>query len=128
MADDADITAERDEREAPLRLSASRRFEGRPSNGECHWCHAPIRPMLRYCDVDVNGHVNNTRAGDWICDMLGPERLKGRPIRHLVINYSREITGGDPVDLSLTLRDDRFSMACRRDGDLLLCCGGELGL
>ena len=60
--------------------------------------------------------------------MLGPERLKGRPIRHLVINYSREITGGDPVDLSLTLRDDRFSMACRRDGDLLLCCGGELGL
>lgn len=83
---------------------------------------------LHYCDVDVNGHVNNTRSGDWICDMLGPERLKGRPVRHLVINYSREIREGDPVDLSLTLRDDRFSMACRRDGELLLCCGGELGL
>ena len=27
---------------------------------------------LHYCDVDVNGHVNNTRAGDWVCDMLGP--------------------------------------------------------
>lgn len=63
MADDVDITAERDEREAHLRLSASRRFEGPPANGECHWCHAPIRPMLRYCDIDCrDDHERKMRA------------------------------------------------------------------
>lgn len=83
---------------------------------------------LHYCDFDVNQHVNNTRCGDWVCDMLGEEALKGRPIRHLVCNYSREILPGAPVELSLTLQDDRFFMQCEREGDLLLSCSGELGL
>lgn len=82
---------------------------------------------LHYCDFDVNGHVNNTRAGDWVCDMLGPERLKGRPVRHLVVNYSREILPGGPVELSLTASGDRFFLRCEREGELLLSCGGELG-
>lgn len=82
---------------------------------------------LHYCDFDVNQHVNNTRIGDWICDLLGPDVLQGHPIRHLVVNYTREILPGKPVDLSLTLSGDRFSMRCEREDDLLLCCGGELG-
>ena len=63
MADDADITSERDEHEAPLRLSASRRFEGQPANGKCHWCRTPVRPFLRYCDVDCrDDHERKMRA------------------------------------------------------------------
>ena len=52
MADDADITAERDEREAGMRLAASRRDEGAKANGRCHWCDDPAPPLLRFCSSD----------------------------------------------------------------------------
>ena len=52
MADDADITADRDELEAPMRLAASRRHEGRKATGKCHWCGAPVLSSLRFCDTE----------------------------------------------------------------------------
>ncbi len=82
---------------------------------------------LRYCDFDMNRHVNNTRVGDWVCDMLEAEALENRPIRHLVINYSREILPGGPVELILRQNGDRFSMSCSREGEALLSCSGEQG-
>ena len=81
---------------------------------------------LNYCDFDMNRHVNNTRVGDWVCDMLGAEALEGRPVRRLVINYSREILPGGPVELSLRQNGSRFSMSCSREGEALLSCCGEL--
>lgn len=50
MSDDVDITTERDEREYHMRLAASRRDEGRPVDGSCHWCATPVPPPSRFCD------------------------------------------------------------------------------
>lgn len=82
---------------------------------------------LHYCDFDVNGHVNNTKVGDWVCDMLGAERLREAPIGHLVVNYTHEIRPGGPVLLTLTTSGPRFSLRCEREGVLLLSAGGSLG-
>lgn len=67
MADDVDTTTDRDEREAPMRLAASRRYEGLPANGKCHWCHEPVATGLRFCDADCQGdHARRARfTGRW---------------------------------------------------------------
>lgn len=50
MADEADITADRDESEYAMRLAASRKPAGPVANGSCHWCQEPMAHPLRYCD------------------------------------------------------------------------------
>ncbi len=52
MADEADITADRDEAEMPMRLAMSRRDPGPATNGHCHFCDDPVAPGLHYCDTD----------------------------------------------------------------------------
>lgn len=49
--DEADITAERLEREM-ARLLAMRRASGPQPAGACLWCGAPLAPHLRWCDAD----------------------------------------------------------------------------
>ena len=63
MADEADLTAERDEREAPARLAASRRDEGPAPNGSCHWCGDSVGPGLRYCDTDCRDDHHREMRG-----------------------------------------------------------------
>lgn len=84
------------------------------------------RPLL-FSDFDLNGHVNNTRVGDWVNDMLGADLIRERPVTHFLANYNREILPGGPVTLDLRLQDDAFSMTVERDGERLLDCGGTLG-
>ena len=52
MADEADMTADRDELEAPMRLAASRKPVGPPPTGKCHWCDEPVGVGMRYCDSE----------------------------------------------------------------------------
>lgn len=63
MADEADLTTERDEREAPARLAASRKPCLPPANGRCFSCGELIEPGLRYCDRDCQAdHERVLRA------------------------------------------------------------------
>jgi hypothetical protein len=49
--DDADRTAERVEREAPLLLKAAKKPEGPKATGNCCWCFEPLEnPEARFCD------------------------------------------------------------------------------
>lgn len=63
MADEVDMTAERDEREAPMRLAASRKPVGPAANGSCHWCNEPVSPTLRYCDSDCRNDHERAHRG-----------------------------------------------------------------
>lgn len=51
MADIADITTDRAEREAPYLLAASRRPSGPVAMGICHWCEEPLAGEARFCDA-----------------------------------------------------------------------------
>lgn len=63
MADEVDMTAERDEREAPMRLAASRKPVGPAANGSCHWCNEPVSPTMRYCDSDCRNDHERAQRG-----------------------------------------------------------------
>lgn len=80
-----------------------------------------------YTDLDVNGHVNNTRYLDWCCDALGIETLKHQRMMRFAVNYSHEILPEASVRLDLRRDGNRFSF-CGSEGDTRyfdLC--GEMG-
>ena len=64
-----------------------------------------------YSDLDVNGHVNNTRYADWLCDSLGIDLLTRRQISSLVIDYRHEIRPGNAITLRSNHTQDAFSLS-----------------
>ena len=52
MPDDADITAERAEREQSLLMRATRRPEGPKPVGFCNYCGEPVQAAIRFCCVE----------------------------------------------------------------------------
>ena len=55
---------------------------------------------FHYSDTDVNGHVNNGRYADLICDGLRMERLGGEQfVSSLQVGYLAECRPGETVEL-----------------------------
>ncbi len=80
----------------------------------------------RYTDLDLNGHVNNTRCAGWLCDLLGESVLKDRPPQTLTVNYNREIRGSEPLTFSLRKTESSFSLRCLRGDVPHVDVGGTL--
>ncbi len=53
--------------------------------------------MVRYSDLDVNGHLNNTRYADIACDALGLQERTPCYVSHMQINYNAECRAGDEL-------------------------------
>ena len=88
---------------------------------------APAREYLPgYSEIDVNGHVNNTRYVSWLCDELGAELMKDKCVRSLTVNYSHEILPGQPVLLRTQREDDSFRMSGDYEGVNHFTLSGEL--
>ncbi|MBM6884658.1 acyl-ACP thioesterase [Pseudoflavonifractor phocaeensis] len=64
------------------------------------------RRAMHYSDTDVNGHVNNVRYADFICDALHMERLgAGRFVSALQIGYLAECQAGETLELYTAEQD-----------------------
>ena len=83
---------------------------------------APIRPLQGearqaayravYTDLDVNGHVNNTKYADWICNQLGEQVLTAQEIGRMILDYNAEVLPEQDVRFELTREGD----SCRMTG------------
>ncbi len=72
---------------------------------------------VRYSDLDLNGHVNNTRYADFVCNTLGVERLRAGFLRDMQINYLAECVPGDTISIFLAEGDGVFYVSgVRQDG------------
>lgn len=72
---------------------------------------------VRYSDLDVNGHMNNTRYADVMIDALSVEELKGRYIASLQLNYSMECKAGETMTISRDMGEDAcYIDGCSEDG------------
>lgn len=54
---------------------------------------------VRYSDIDMNGHLNNTQYIEYILDTHNSEFYKRHRIYSIIVNYDKEIKDGDVVAL-----------------------------
>ena len=68
--------------------------------------HQPV-----YTDLDVNGHVNNTRYMDWCCNALGIDTMKDSCLARFDVNYDVEVRPGQEVRTELRRLGEEFSFS-----------------
>ena len=52
---------------------------------------------VRNSDLDVNGHVNNTRYAQWVTDTMSADELKNYAVAEYEVNFLAETGVGDTV-------------------------------
>jgi len=62
-----------------------------------------------YCDIDINGHVNNIRYVDWLYNALGSEILEKSAINYICICYNYEVLPGDIINNILTVNNSEVT-------------------
>ncbi len=83
--------------------------------------HIPL-----YEEIDLNGHVNNTRYLSWICNALGVDVLREKRVSSLSINYAHEILPGQEVTLHTQVEAASFRMSGEVDGVTCFSLSGTL--
>lgn len=64
------------------------------------------RRRLHYSDTDINGHVNNSKYADFVCDAIHMETLgETQFVSSLQLGYLAECLPGEEIDL-LTVEQD----------------------
>ena len=54
---------------------------------------------IRYSDVDLNSHLNNTRYIEMVDDLCDGKEHASRTLKHVTLNYERELHEGDVLVL-----------------------------
>lgn len=89
---------------------------------------APAQQSVRrvaYEDLDINGHMNNTRYVDWLCDALPCGLFARAALRTLTVAYESETLAGEAVTLSLSQKEDAFFLVGEADGRTCFSAGGR---
>ena len=76
------------------------------------------RRRLHYSELDMNGHINNTRYADFACDALKLERLTEEGfVQSLQIGFLAECRAGEELILSAGTEEERsFVRVAGADG------------
>lgn len=86
------------------------------------------RVRVGYRDLDVNGHVNNTRYMDWLLAGLALDFLKAHTLKELEINYLSEALYDDEISIRREERRDLlFSHSLTRGQDHMEICRAATG-
>ena len=65
--------------------------------------------LMHYSDTDINGHVNNNRYADFVCDAIRAERLEeGTFVQEMQLGYSAECLPGDMVRMMCARKEQTY--------------------
>lgn len=70
---------------------------------------------VTYSDTDMNGHMNNAKYADWVCELFNANALQRDHMSDLRINYIAETYMDDQVELFCKQVDDTFFVCGKRD-------------
>ncbi len=70
---------------------------------------------VSYSEVDMNGHLNNSKYADWVCELFGIEHLKKAFMDEFRINYIAEAYMGQTVDLYRKEQDGIYYVCGKTD-------------
>lgn len=72
---------------------------------------------VRYSDLDINGHMNNTKYADVLLDALAPEELRGKFISEMQLNYTQECLYGEQMEVCRKMEENScYIDGCSSDG------------
>ena len=63
-----------------------------------------------YSDIDLNRHMNNTRYGQWICDLFPTSKFESQVIKTCQINFIADGVEGHLIALNLHEEDNSFAV------------------
>ncbi len=81
------------------------------------------RYIPAFTDLDVNGHMNNARYADLLCNMLGTDIMKTIWFQSMTVNYNAEILPDQQTDLVLQMDQ----LKCRLTGTREMKTAFEIG-
>jgi acyl-ACP thioesterase len=117
------------EKEAELIYTPPRpktRVFGKPERPE-KFFECGLRPV-RYSDVDMNGHMNNIKYMDILCDTLKLEERTGFFLKSAALHYVGQTMPGRTLALETgELPDGRFYISGSADGKRTFEASAELG-
>jgi len=73
---------------------------------------------IRYSDLDINIHLNNTKYADLCCDAVNYQNMKGKYLSELQINYLHECMAGDNIMLQTADLEDGKKYVCGTSVDI----------
>ena len=79
-----------------------------------------------YTDLDVNGHVNNTRYADWLCNSLGIQTMKEYEPDRIILNYNHEVLPEHTVMLRKIIKGNEFRLSGTVNGSSAFEIGGTI--
>lgn len=80
-------------------------------------CNSAQR-IVTYSCLDRNGHMNNTRYLDWVCDLLPGSFHEAHPVREFTVCYMNEAREGETIDLAFELTDGPvLTVDAQREGN-----------
>lgn len=73
---------------------------------------------VRFYDLDMNGHVNNSKYLEWIFEVMGPDFLSQHIPERVHLKYVREVTAGGMVASQYELEGDSSRHQILSDGTI----------
>lgn len=74
--------------------------------------------IMRYSDTDINGHVNNTRYADFVCDAMRMDKMPPeRFLAEMQIGYLAECHPGEILSIRSGVCEDGRTYFCGCDED-----------
>ena len=72
---------------------------------------------IRYSDLDLNAHMNNTKYADVVMDAFAVSEMQGRYVSELQLNYSMECGPGEIISIFRRMEEDFcYIDGCSEDG------------
>lgn len=83
--------------------------------------------QVRYGDIDVNGHLNNAKYVEWVCDCLGYDVFKENFIEDLSIQFKKETGPNEYLVLEKKCEGNTFKVrGLDEEGNLHFMAEGNL--
>ena len=71
---------------------------------------------MGYTDLDINGHMNNTRYMDWVDDLIPSAFHRDHPLKEFTVCYLNEAKEGQKLTLNWNLGEGPvFQLDAHRD-------------
>ena len=70
-----------------------------------------------FTDLDINGHMNNTRYFDWIYDLLPGSFHREKDLKEFTICYLSEAREGQTLDMNWEVKEDTMQVEATRKSE-----------